>query len=93
MHVRLPFWIACCLLAMAVELQPAYADVSWSGAGYYLTELYGDPLEAPGFDVALVSGPYSNEGDCKSALGALSQDDQDDASCDYYATDPHAGGG
>lgn len=82
MHAKFPLSIAICMLTMAGISLPANADVNWSSAGYYLSE------SDYGFDLYLISGPYSNEADCKSAISALSQDDQEVAFCDYYASDP-----
>jgi len=58
---------------------PAVADVEWSGPGYYIADSVNDMLG--GF----IAGPFSSEADCKAALAALSQDEQKDSTCDYYA--------
>lgn len=64
------------------------ADVAWSGAGYYLSD--DADIVFGGF----IAGPFSNEADCESALSSLPTSyQQDDPSCDYFASDPDWGGG
>lgn len=70
------------ILAGAVASAPAVADVDWSGAGYYIEDSVN--LFAGGF----IAGPFSSEADCKAAIAALSQDEQQDAACTYYASNP-----
>lgn len=75
-------WVLMGLISVAVASGSAQADISWSGAGWYVeaTEM--------GFDAALVSGPYTDEGACNAARPA----DNDDESyyCQYEGTDPNS---
>lgn len=84
MRTRLLFSIVCGLLATAAASLPANADTKWSGPGYYVVE--SDEL----FGAGLASGPYSNEADCKAAVAALPQQEQEEeaAGCAYEASDP-----
>lgn len=70
-------------LALAgISSGPAQADVSWTGAGWYVE------ATATGFDSSLVSGPYADQDQCKAAQPA----DTDDYSytCEYEGSDPDA---
>lgn len=74
------------VLAGTMTFAPAMAQfVEWSGPGYYIEDS-GDFLFG-GF----TAGPFSSETDCKAALAALSQDEQQDAACTYYASNPDKG--
>lgn len=84
--MRMLLWISIAGFGLMGMVASASADVNWSGAGYYLGE------SAMGFDLELISGPYSNEADCKAALSSVPQNEQQDAFCDYFASDPLAGG-
>ena len=82
--MRIHLWSILAGLALAgVTSSTAQADVSWSGAGWYVE------ATATGFDSSLVSGPYASEEACKDALPA----DTDDYSyiCEDEETDPDAG--
>lgn len=74
--------IAGFVLAGITAPMPAMADVDWSGAGWYLND------DVNAYIGGFLSGPYSSEDDCKTALSALPQDDQQYTGCDYYASDP-----
>ena len=67
---------------MLVGAAPATADVDWSGAGYYIDD------EANYWLGGFIAGAFSTEADCKAALGALAQDEQQDSTCEYYASNP-----
>lgn len=86
MRARLWILAAGFVLVGAMASAPAMADVDWSGAGYYLED------DANALLGGFISGPYSSEADCKTALSALSQDDQQYAACTYYASDPDKSG-
>ncbi|MGH9550867.1 MAG: hypothetical protein ACRD3W_15915, partial [Terriglobales bacterium] len=48
------------LAGIVIVSVPARADISWSGAGWYVEETASD------FDFVLISGPYSNKTDCEA---------------------------
>lgn len=67
--MRTRSWWALVMLATAGALScPAQADISWSGAGWYVEALSGF------FDFELISGPYASEEACKTALPADTED-------------------
>ena len=82
--MRMLLWpLMAGFISGAIAITPARAFENWSGPGYYLLE-----------DYYPVSGPYSNEADCQTALAALPQDQayETNAMCDYEATEPDADG-
>lgn len=70
------------LLAGFIASAPVAADVSWSGTGWYVEE------SAIGYDVELISGPYSSEADCNAAKPPDDDTTGDSYSCDYESSDP-----
>ncbi len=78
-------WLGLLVLAAMAMPGPAAADVTWSGAGYYVVGDTGDCLD---LCVPLYAGPFSTQAQCSAALAALPQDEQKGASCDYEAADP-----
>lgn len=66
---------------------PVIADVDWGGPGFYIGDDVNDMFG--GF----IAGPFSTQADCTNALEALSQDERQYATCDYFSSDPDAGNG
>ena len=73
------FWIglSLCAIVLAMAL-PARADVSWAGAGWYIT------YTETGFDIELSNGPFASQTDCQDARAADHSHDSDPegVSCD-----------
>jgi len=80
MRIHVSLLVSAFALISAVVSDPALADGTWTGPGWYVEET------ATGFDATLVSGPYADEAQCKAALPA----DTDDYSyeCIEEETDP-----